>query len=709
MFNALVSALEVPLDINSQCFSSSGWPTGYANDVSSLWTIHNNDSYKIELTISSLDTEMYYDTVQVKDKYETLAMYSGNIAENQTIFSNIGQPLAVLFESDSTTTSAGFQFCVKAVPASNIAQVGLKVFESASLEISSLMFWNDSVCGDHDMQYCDENIYFQDSTSVSSKAMYNAVYRFEIYDALFVHWHGYQHFTFTSVAEYPFVGLMWINGSADSYTLQTWNATEGVLDVVLTNGTQNSTAHLTNSPKNVIFGYMLLSKESGDIFSVTEIKSCLDYIAYALNKAVDCPSECEGCIGPCRANSFGGCNCSCIAGYFPAQFICQPVLCMEDTLVHPTLLINVTFPTTQAGFKDSSVEKCSDQTVNGGKPYGTRNCLLNGTSTTPLWLSSCNTGLEVKIAMKLFSSLLYSLANIIINSTNERVSVANDLEILTSDPVSITSDDIINSVEVINNVLDTPTVTPEVSSSVLNTVSNLVDVPAEELAVSGEADSLLMTLDTVGEKVELDENGVYEDVTSNVGMTVLLPFNSKKLRSGGKLRGAVLLINLSVALLLLNLLLIFSEQEFVYSSSDSCLAVGVLLHFSLLASFGWMMVEAANLYLVIVKPMFNRSRVTNRNVFILSNIWGWFVPSLFVGVTCAVDLFIYQRSDKECWMKTNMVSYLVDIPLIIMFIFNLVTYVSVLVASASSQSIRKVTTEIKKNRTRISNVGKGER
>ncbi|XP_078481049.1 uncharacterized protein LOC144742553 [Ciona intestinalis] len=234
--------------------------------------------------------------------------------------------------------------------------------------------------------------------------------------------------------------------------------------------------------------------------------------------AVDCPSECEGCIGPCKANSFGGCNCSCIAGYFPAQFICQPVLCKEDTLVHPTLLINVTFPATQAGFKDSSVEKCSYETVNGGKPYGTRNCLLNGTSTTPLWLSSCNTGLE-------------NLANVTINSTNERVSVANDLEILTSDPVSITSDDIINSVEVINNVLNTPTVTPEVSSSVVSTVSNLVDVPAEELAVSGEADSLLMTLDTVGEKVELDENGVYEDVTSNVGMAALLPSN-KKGRSG---------------------------------------------------------------------------------------------------------------------------------------------------------------------------------
>ncbi|XP_078481386.1 adhesion G-protein coupled receptor G2-like isoform X1 [Ciona intestinalis] len=96
-------------------------------------------------------------------------------------------------------------------------------------------------------------------------------------------------------------------------------------------------------------------------------------------------------------------------------------------------------------------------------------------------------------------------------------------------------------------------------------------------------------------------------------------------------------------------------------------------------------------FCVLLQPIFNRSRVTNQDVFILSNIWGWFVPSLFVGVTCGVDLSIYQRNDNECWMKTNMVLYLVDIPLIIMFIFNLVTYVSVLVASASSQSIRKQT------------------
>uniref|UniRef100_F6TPY1 GPS domain-containing protein n=1 Tax=Ciona intestinalis TaxID=7719 RepID=F6TPY1_CIOIN len=69
--------------------------------------------------------------------------------------------------------------------------------------------------------------------------------------------------------------------------------------------------------------------------------------------------------------------------------------------------------------------------------------------------------------------------------------------------------------------------------------------------------------------------------------TILCFLCVPKLRSGGKLRGAVLLINLSLALLLLNLLLIFSEQKFVYLSSNSCLAVGVLLHFALLASFGW--------------------------------------------------------------------------------------------------------------------------
>uniref|UniRef100_H2YF53 G-protein coupled receptors family 2 profile 2 domain-containing protein n=1 Tax=Ciona savignyi TaxID=51511 RepID=H2YF53_CIOSA len=192
-----------------------------------------------------------------------------------------------------------------------------------------------------------------------------------------------------------------------------------------------------------------------------------------------------------------------------------------------------------------------------------------------------------------------------------------------------------------------------------------------------------------------DDTGIVNtkalDIVSIVGssissfcllLTILSFVCVPKLRAGGKLRGAVLLVNLSMALLLLNLLLIFSEQSFVYSSPDSCLAVGVLLHFSLLASFAWMTVEAVNLCLVIVT-------VSTKTVFILSHIWGWFVPSLFVAITCGVDLNLYRRSDEECWMQPDMVLYLVLIPMIIVLTFNFIAYVAVLVASVSANRIRK--------------------
>uniref|UniRef100_H2YIW1 GPR128 GAIN subdomain A domain-containing protein n=1 Tax=Ciona savignyi TaxID=51511 RepID=H2YIW1_CIOSA len=128
-------------------------------------------------------------------------------------------------------------------------------------------------------------------------------------------------------------------------------------------------------------------------------------------------------------------------------------------------------PTLQAGFQSSSLETCDNQTVNGGKPYGTRSCLLNGTSTTPVWLTSCNTGLQ-------------NLANVTINSTEERVTVANDLEVLTSNPESLSSDDVTNTVQALDNVLDAPSITTQVSSSVITTVSNVLNVPDDVFIAS---------------------------------------------------------------------------------------------------------------------------------------------------------------------------------------------------------------------------------
>uniref|UniRef100_H2ZHE2 G-protein coupled receptors family 2 profile 2 domain-containing protein n=1 Tax=Ciona savignyi TaxID=51511 RepID=H2ZHE2_CIOSA len=170
-------------------------------------------------------------------------------------------------------------------------------------------------------------------------------------------------------------------------------------------------------------------------------------------------------------------------------------------------------------------------------------------------------------------------------------------------------------------------------------------------------------------------------------LTILSFLCVPNLRNGSRLRGAVLLVNLSMALLLLNVLLMLSEQKFVKTSRDSCLVVGVLLHFALLASFSWMMVEAVNLCLIIVTPIYNRVHVNDKIVFILSHGWGWLVPSLFVAIICGVDLTVYRRcDDNECWMKPNMIVYFVIIPMSVVFIFNITAYIAVVVALNSCKN-----------------------
>ena len=60
-------------------------------------------------------------------------------------------------------------------------------------------------------------------------------------------------------------------------------------------------------------------------------------------------------------------------------------------------------------------------------------------------------------------------------------------------------------------------------------------------------------------------------------------------------------INLAVALILLNLHFLLMEQVSSMVSSGACIYVGLLLHYSLLATFSWMAIEGFHLYLLLVR------------------------------------------------------------------------------------------------------------
>ncbi|XP_076823784.1 adhesion G-protein coupled receptor G7-like isoform X2 [Clavelina lepadiformis] len=596
--------------------------------------------------------------------------------------------------------------------------------------------------------------------------------------------------------------------------------------------------------------------------------STASFHATSASTSAPCISSCAGCES-CHHDEMGDCVCKCFIGYKPTNGKCSPLFCTTQTLDYPNNEdeIKVTFPDTQAGYQSSSIDKCPEDTSNAGKPYGTASCSIEGTWLQPKWLSSCNTAAE-------------SFINATFNSTEERQEAADTLEILTSDPGNLTSDDVSSTVEALNNVVDAETLDQNTSSAVVATVGNLLSVPEEELQLSGQAENLISTLDSVGEKIELSDGEEYEEVSSTVAIAVVQPtlqdaesdigyqftsfsipdelgfrsdqlstfinessktassyikvppsarqqgsdnrvsfyafpddkllrvtstsetssltnnfigsevvlsatvvnatraiadliepvmmrfsftsivtsdknlegkcvfwnetgsgfwsvegllkqnitaesaecqFNHltnfatlfsttsvntleldlitiigssvsifslvsllgayafvKKMRSAKKFRSAFLLVNLAMALLVLNISLILSEQSFLQTSTTWCMVVAVIIHFSLLASLAWMMVEGVNIYVAVVHPLYTRTELTNLMVIIPSILWGWLMPAIFVAVVAGVDINNYTRNDAECWLRVDQELYLIIIPAAVMLGVNLILYIVIL-------------------------------
>lgn len=101
----------------------------------------------------------------------------------------------------------------------------------------------------------------------------------------------------------------------------------------------------------------------------------------------------------------------------------------------------------------------------------------------------------------------------------------------------------------------------------------------------------------------------------------LFYFPIRKTRSGRKFQASFLLLNLSLALLGLNVTLLISEMPYIANPvnfddiASSCIAIAAILHFFLLASCAWMNCEGATLCLAVIKVRGGSGRSD-------ANFWG---------------------------------------------------------------------------------------
>ncbi|XP_019382615.1 PREDICTED: adhesion G-protein coupled receptor G6 isoform X1 [Gavialis gangeticus] len=152
-----------------------------------------------------------------------------------------------------------------------------------------------------------------------------------------------------------------------------------------------------------------------------------------------------------------------------------------------------------------------------------------------------------------------------------------------------------------------------------------------------------------------------------------------------------ILMNLSTALLFLNLSFLLDGWIASFNIDGLCIAIAALLHFFLLATFTWMGLEAVHMYIALVK-VFN---TYIRRYILKFCIIGWGLPALVVAIvlastnTSAGRIYgkqLYGRDakgqggDDFCWIKDGTVFYVTCAGYFgIMFLMNIAMFIVVMV------------------------------
>ncbi|NWX57494.1 AGRG6 protein, partial [Promerops cafer] len=152
-----------------------------------------------------------------------------------------------------------------------------------------------------------------------------------------------------------------------------------------------------------------------------------------------------------------------------------------------------------------------------------------------------------------------------------------------------------------------------------------------------------------------------------------------------------ILMNLSTALLFLNLIFLLDGWIASFDIDGLCIAVAALLHFFLLATFTWMGLEAVHMYIALVK-VFN---TYIRRYILKFCIIGWGLPALVIAIVLASAntnaSHVYgkelygrdadgQGGDDFCWIRNEVVFYVTCAGYFgIMFLMNVAMFIVVMV------------------------------
>ncbi|XP_077977066.1 adhesion G-protein coupled receptor G6-like [Glandiceps talaboti] len=105
---------------------------------------------------------------------------------------------------------------------------------------------------------------------------------------------------------------------------------------------------------------------------------------------------------------------------------------------------------------------------------------------------------------------------------------------------------------------------------------------------------------------------------------------------------------------------------------EVCTAIAVLLHYFLLVVMAWMVLEAIQMYLLLVKVF----QAYYRNFMVKISIIGWGIPLVIVVITVAVDVgnYGYRYNNTLCWLSRYAFLGAFLAPMSLVLIFNTVIF-----------------------------------
>ncbi|XP_069108796.1 uncharacterized protein [Argopecten irradians] len=173
-------------------------------------------------------------------------------------------------------------------------------------------------------------------------------------------------------------------------------------------------------------------------------------------------------------------------------------------------------------------------------------------------------------------------------------------------------------------------------------------------------------------KLALSVISVIGLVLSIIGLsfTILCFIIFKSLR---KTRGQKVLFQLAIAMLCSWVVFLAGIEQ--TSSYNGCIAVAILLHYLILVTFMWLLVEGFLQYLRFVKVL-----GTYIPKFMLkASICAWGLPLIPVIVVCAIDYRLYDGGIYYCWMSLQPFYYAFALPVGLVILINIVVFVLVIV------------------------------